>query len=107
MSRQSPLKEAAVLGAFRLAEHKPGSYLLLTRNPTYWKTEGGRRLPYLDAVRLEIQQNREIELIKFQRGELHLLSGVDPEQFDRLAGEHKFWARDAGPSWRASRCGST
>jgi peptide/nickel transport system substrate-binding protein len=98
MSRQSPLKEVAVLGAFRLAEHKPGSYLLLNRNPNYWKTEGGRRLPYLDAVRLEIQQNREIELIKFQRGELHLLSGVDPEQFDRLAGEHKFWARDAGAS---------
>ena len=33
LSRDSPLKERAVLGAFRIAEHKPGSYILLARNP--------------------------------------------------------------------------
>jgi peptide/nickel transport system substrate-binding protein len=95
-SRRSPQKEAAVLGPFRLAEHKPGSYLLLTRNPYYWKTEQGRRLPYLDSVRLEIQQNREIELLRFQRGELHVVTGVDPELFDRVAAGRTAWARDAG-----------
>ena len=52
LSDMSPLKERAVLGPFRIAEHKPGSYLLLERNPNYWKTENGRRLPYLDRVRL-------------------------------------------------------
>ncbi|MBV9743385.1 MAG: ABC transporter substrate-binding protein, partial [Acidobacteriia bacterium] len=98
LSRRSPLKENAVLGPFRLAEHKPGSYLLLTRNPNYWKTEQGRRLPYLDSVRLDIQQNRELELVRFERGELHLISGVDPELFDRLTREGKVWTRDAGPT---------
>ncbi|MBV8903610.1 MAG: ABC transporter substrate-binding protein [Acidobacteriia bacterium] len=98
LSRRSPLKENAVLGPFRLAEHKPGSYLLLTRNPNYWKTEQGRRLPYLDSIRLDIQQNRELELVRFERGELHLISGVDPELFDRLTREGKVWTRDAGPT---------
>jgi peptide/nickel transport system substrate-binding protein len=96
LSRRSPEKEAAVLGPFRLAEHKPGSYLLLSRNPYYWKMEQGRRLPYLDAVRLDIQQNSEIELLRLERGDLHLISGMDPGSFDRIAAGRKLWARDAG-----------
>ncbi|HEY7393112.1 MAG TPA: ABC transporter substrate-binding protein, partial [Bryobacteraceae bacterium] len=98
MSRRSPLKEAAVLGPFHLAEHKPGSYILLDRNPHYWKTDHGRRLPYLDAVRLQIQQNRELELLRFERGELHTISDADPELFDRVAALGKAFARDAGPT---------
>jgi peptide/nickel transport system substrate-binding protein len=96
LSRQS--KEAAVLGPFRLAEHKAGSYLRLERNPHYWKTENGRRLPYLDGVRLEIQQNRELEALRFERGDIHLISGMDPEVFDRIAARGKAWTRDAGPT---------
>jgi peptide/nickel transport system substrate-binding protein len=97
ISRHSPQPAAAMLGPFRLAEHKPGSYILLARNPNYWKTERGRRLPYLDTLRLEILQNRDMELLRFQRGELHLLSEMDPEQFERIAGAGKTWFRDAGP----------
>jgi peptide/nickel transport system substrate-binding protein len=98
LSRQSKLKEAASLGPFRPAEHKPGSYILLTRNPNYWKTENGRRLPYLDSVRLEIQQNRDLELMRFERGELHLLAGMDAEQYARVAAAGKAWYGDAGPT---------
>ncbi|MBZ5585268.1 MAG: ABC transporter substrate-binding protein [Acidobacteriia bacterium] len=98
LSRGSPLKERATLGPFRLSEHKPGLYLLLARNPNYWKAENGRRLPYLDAVRLEIQQNREIELLRFRRGELHVMTGMDPDSFESVAAERKAWFRDAGPT---------
>ena len=39
----------AVLGPFMLAEHKGGQYVLLRRNPYYWKTDSsGKKLPYLD-----------------------------------------------------------
>ena len=98
LSRSSPLKERAVLGPFRVAERKSGSYILLTRNPYYWKTEGGRRLPYLDGIRLEIQQNRELELLRFRRGQLHLISSIDPDAFEQLASENRGLARDVGPS---------
>src|SRR5579883_1111526 len=93
VSRRSPLKERAVLGPFRLPEHRPGSDLLLERNPYYWKSDGARRLPYLDAVRLEIVPNRELEALRFRQGHIHAITGVDPEIFGQLAG-----ARDLGPS---------
>jgi peptide/nickel transport system substrate-binding protein len=98
LSRNSPLKERAALGPFRIAEHKPGSFILLARNPNYWKTDRGRRLPYLDAVRLEIQQNRELELLRFRRGEVHLISSLAPDQFQQLASEGGATVKDAGPT---------
>jgi peptide/nickel transport system substrate-binding protein len=98
LSSKSPLKEAAVLGPFAVSEHKAGSYLLLRRNPRYWKRDAsGRQLPYLDAVRLELQQNRDIEILRFRRGEIHLINSLDPEDFDRLVKDLPASAVDAGP----------
>jgi peptide/nickel transport system substrate-binding protein len=88
-----------VLGPFLVAEHKPGQYVLLKRNPHYWKKDAaGRALPYLDAVRLDIQQNRELEALRFRRGEIHLINTLDPELYERLAAERPASVRDQGPS---------
>lgn len=85
VSSKSPRKEGAVLGPFLVADNRPGSYILLRKNPHYWKTDReGRSLPYLDSIRLDIQQNRETELLRFRRGQLDLISKIDPELFDRL-----------------------
>jgi len=46
---------------------------------------------------LEIQQNREIELLRFQRGQLDLISSLEPDHFERLAATSSS-ATDAGPS---------
>ena len=99
LSARSPLKEMAVLGPFMVSEHKPGSHVLLQRNARYWKRdEKGRRLPYLDSIRLEIQRNQEIEMLRFRRGQLHLINNMDAVLFDRLATEASSSACDAGPS---------
>ncbi|MDP8980597.1 MAG: ABC transporter substrate-binding protein, partial [Acidobacteriota bacterium] len=99
LSAHSPRKEGAVLGPFQLGEYKPGTYVLLRRNPNYWKRDAnGRALPYLDAIRLEIQQNRELELLRFRRGELDILNKLDPEMYDRLSSEMPHAVVDAGPS---------
>ena len=91
--------EMPALGPYRIAEYQPGSHLVLRRNPYYWKTdENGRRLPYIDSIRLSIQQNRELELIRFLRGEIHLINSIDPESFDRLAARRPEEARDSGRS---------
>lgn len=104
LSSKSPLKEMAVLGPFHVANRKPGEYIQLARNPNYWKTgPGGRRLPYLDGVRLEIQQNRELELLRFRRGELHLLNKLDATLYERLASEMPRAVRNAGPSLEAEQ----
>ena len=99
MSASSPKKEMAVLGPFYVAEYKPGAYVALHRNPNYWKhDDAGRALPYLDAVKLEIQSNRDIEMLKFSRNEIHLINAMDADYFDRLARSAPDKVHDAGPS---------
>jgi peptide/nickel transport system substrate-binding protein len=99
ISAHSAAKESAVLGPFEMGEYKPGSYVQLRRNPNYWKHDAnGRALPYLDSIRLEIQQNRELELLRFRRGELDIVNKLDPDMYDRLSGEMPHAVLDAGPS---------
>ena len=77
---------------------RPGSEVLLKKNPHYWKRDAqGRALPYLDAIRLSIQQNRTMEMVRFTRGELHLINNVAPDNFEKLAGETPAAVSDIGP----------
>src|SRR5437879_4392973 len=55
LSAHSAKKEMAVLGPFVVADYKPGTNVLLKRNPNYWKADTqGRTLPYLDSISLDI-----------------------------------------------------
>jgi len=97
LSAHSPKKEMAVLGPFYVADYSPGSFVLLHRNPNYWKKDKeGKTLPYLDSVRLDIQRNRDIELLRFRRGEIHLINTLDSEYFERLQKEAPGAVHDAG-----------
>jgi peptide/nickel transport system substrate-binding protein len=99
ISSHSPQKEMAALGPFYVADHKAGSYILLDRNPNYWKKDSaGRQLPYVDRVRLDIEQSRDIEALRYRRGEIHLINTVSPEIFQKLAEEDSASVRDAGTS---------
>jgi peptide/nickel transport system substrate-binding protein len=98
MSSKSPQKEMAALGPFYVAERKAGSYLLLKRNTYYWKKDAtGKQLPYLDAVHIDIEQNPEIEAMRFKRGEVHLINTVSPAIFEKLSADNAA-VRDAGAS---------
>jgi peptide/nickel transport system substrate-binding protein len=97
VSAHSSQKEMAVLGPYYVSEYKSGAYVLLRRNPHYWKHDAeGRPLPYIDSVRLDIQRNREIELMRFRRGEVHLINRLDGEQFGNLQKENPAVTRNAG-----------
>jgi peptide/nickel transport system substrate-binding protein len=93
-----------VLGPFMLADHKAGEYVLLKRNPHYWKKDSaGRSLPYLDAVRLYVLQNRYTELLRFRRGEIHLVNNLSPDLYEQLHKQEPAAARDLGPSIEAEQ----
>lgn len=99
MSAKSPKKEMAVLGPYYVADYKAGSYVLLKRNPNYWKKDAnGRQLPYLAGIRLDIQSNRDIEALRFRRGEIDLINSIDAEYYDRIGEASPALVRDAGPS---------
>jgi peptide/nickel transport system substrate-binding protein len=103
---QAPILSAAAtgkdsspgLGPFTVAEYHAGDYLLLRRNPHYWKHDAqGKPLPYLDTIRIEIVANHDLEMLRFQKGELHLIENLDADSFERLADEGGS-AHDLGPS---------
>ncbi len=99
LSAHSAKKEMAVLGAFMVADYKPGASLLLKRNPNYWKSDAqGRKLPYLDSIKLDIQPNRDVEVLRFKRGEIDLVNSLDSEYFDKLAATSPQLVHDAGAS---------
>jgi peptide/nickel transport system substrate-binding protein len=99
MSAKSPQKEMAVLGPYYVAENKAGAYLILKRNPNYWKHDAtGRPLPYIDSIRLDIQQNRDIEMLRLVRGEVDFINSLDAEYFDKVIAENPSMAHDAGAS---------
>jgi peptide/nickel transport system substrate-binding protein len=99
LSAHSPKKEMAVLGPFYVADYTPGSYVQLRRNTNYWKKDKeGKSLPYLDSIRLDIQRNHDIEILRFRRGEIQLINSLDADLFDRLQKESPAAAHDAGPS---------
>jgi peptide/nickel transport system substrate-binding protein len=99
LSAHSGKKEMAVLGPFMVEDYKPGASVLLKRNPNYWKTDAqGRKLPYLDSVRLDIQPNRDVEMLRFKRSEIDLINSLDSEYFDKLASTSPQLVHDAGPS---------
>lgn len=99
MSAHSPKKESAVLGPFMVAEYKAGASLRLERNPYYWKKDAqGRQLPYLDAIHIDIQSSRDVEMLRFKRGELDLINTLDTDYFDRLGSASPQLVHDAGPS---------
>lgn len=97
LSAKSPKKEMSVLGPYYVSEYKAGAYVLLRRNPNYWKHDSqGHPLPYIETVRLDIQRNRDVELMRFRRGELQLINRLDAEQYDQLRKENPGEARNAG-----------
>lgn len=103
LSSHSYKKQDAVhgpfLGPFVVADYKPGSSVLLRRNPNYWKTDAqGRKLPYLDSILLDIQPNRDIEMLHFRRGEDDLINTLDSDFYDKLAASAPELVHDAGAS---------
>jgi peptide/nickel transport system substrate-binding protein len=94
LARERP---APGLGPFVIAGRLPGSHIVLKRNPAYWKRQpDGKPLPRLDTIRIEFQQNRDLELLRFRRGELHLIDTLTPDLYARLARDDPDRVFDAG-----------
>ena len=99
LSAHSPKKEMAVLGPFMVADYKAGQSVLLKRNPNYWKRDGqGKQAAVPRFHPLDIQPNRDVEMLRFKRGELDLINTLDSDYFDKLAATSPQLVHDAGPS---------
>ncbi|MBE0657813.1 MAG: hypothetical protein IH602_08975 [Bryobacteraceae bacterium] len=98
-SSRSKDQSRPTLGPFFISDRQPGASLVLRRNPNYWRrSPSGTQLPYLDSIRLDIQRNRDSELVRFRAGELHLINNLDSQLYERLKSQLPGSVRDLGVS---------
>ena len=77
-----PAAEIAGAGPFRLRQYVPGQKLILEKNPFYWKVDQKNgRLPYLDQLIFLFIPNQDAAFLRFQSGEIDLLSHMSPHDF--------------------------
>ena len=99
-SLATPSAKIAGLGPFRLKEYVPGQRVVLERNPFYWKVDPRRRrLPYVDELVFVIAPNEDAQVLRFQAGEIDLLSRMSAKNFTALsrAAHGRFRLMDVGP----------
>jgi len=71
-------------GPFCFKMWKEGVKLVLTKNPNYFETDHGARLPYLDAVAITFLADKQSAFLEFLKGRLDFMSGIDPSYKDEL-----------------------
>lgn len=104
VSHLAKTRPAPGLGPFLMTSRPAGSSVTLKRNPAYWKRQpDGKPLPRLDAIRLDFQDNRDLELLRFRRGELNMIDSLTPDLYDRLSSDKSTQETggrlfDSGPS---------
>ena len=94
--------ELVGLGPFRLKSYVPGQSITLERNPYYWKMDSaGNHLPYLDEVHFLIVPSEDAEVIRFESGDLDMLSRFSAADYSVLARQQAnrgYRLYDLGPS---------
>ena len=92
---QALLQEGASLrnqplgsGPFQLAWWLPDAGLVLHRNESYWeRDEEGNRLPYLEAVHVDVVQDMGAEFLGLTQGRYDFISGLHPAYMETLLDE--------------------
>ncbi|NJO25964.1 MAG: ABC transporter substrate-binding protein [Bacteroidia bacterium] len=65
-------------GPFRFKEWEEGQALILLKNENYFeKDSSGKRLPYLDAVKVSFLDSKATEFLEFQQGMLNFINDID------------------------------
>lgn len=58
------------------------------KNPNYWrKAEDGQALPYLDAVKVNVQSNSAVRLVELRSGNVDYIDIVLPKDFEQITSD--------------------
>lgn len=72
-------------GPFQFKSWEEGQNLILLRNPRYFeKDSAGRSLPYLDAIKITLFDEKATEFLLFRQGQLDFLNEIDPSFKDEI-----------------------
>jgi peptide/nickel transport system substrate-binding protein len=89
-------------GPFTLKSVDLGQRVILERNPYYWqKNAEGDRLPYIDTIIMRIIEEPNLQMMRFQRGEIDHIS-ITGKQYPVLSeemAESNYFLYRVGPRW--------
>lgn len=72
-------------GPFQFVAWEEGQALILSRNPNYFEKDStGKRLPYLDGIKITFLQNKATEFLEFRQGRLDFINDIDPSFKDEI-----------------------
>ena len=72
-------------GPFQLAWWLPDAGLVMHRNERYWeRDEQGNRLPYLEAIHVDVVQDMGAEFLGLTQGRYDFISGLHPAYMETL-----------------------
>lgn len=72
-------------GPFRFKSWEEGQALILLKNEHYFeKDSAGRRLPYLDAIKVSFYDEKATEFLLFRQGQLDFVNEIDPSFKDEV-----------------------
>lgn len=72
-------------GAFQFVAWQEGQGLIFKKNKNYFETDAaGRRLPYLDGVRVSFYDNKATEFLLFRQGKLDFINDIDASFKDEV-----------------------
>lgn len=88
-------------GPYKLKEYRPGEWVILEKNPYYWKRDNqGNRLPYIERIVFLIIPDPNMAILKFRSNEIDIIS-IRGQDYYILKGLEKiknFTIYDVGPS---------
>jgi ABC-type transport system substrate-binding protein len=84
-------------GPFRFVAWEEGQALILKKNPHYFEIdEQGRRLPYLDGIKVSFYDSKATEFLLFRQGKLDFINDIDASFKDEILSKQgklrKEWA---------------
>jgi peptide/nickel transport system substrate-binding protein len=71
-------------GPFRFVMWQEGIKLVLEKNPDYFETQNGKKLPFLDAVAISFIPDKQTVFLNFIQGKFDFISGIDAAYKDEL-----------------------
>lgn len=71
-------------GPFRFYRWKEGNQLIFHKNPLYFESENGQKLPYLDALSVKFIPSRLSAFIEFIQGKLDFIGDLDNSYKDEV-----------------------
>lgn len=71
-------------GPFKFKMWKEGVKLVLVKNENYFEFDGENRLPYLDAVAITFNTDKQSVFLEFLKGNIDFLNSIDPNYKDEL-----------------------